>query len=607
MKLANRIFLFFGALSVISFVQFNAMGVEGCNSVDAGRYCLKKNDKYACPAGCWCEKKTKVLAVADISGLPSDKAVRYACATKDPLKESDLVTRGVHYCPDGKTSSNNDTTGAKKEADCKDGETAYDGTNNCISETSGRYCSSKGTQYDCPKGCYCTGSKNAVGTQWWNSNSGAWETIPVTSWCNNNSGWLDEYLAKRGIHYCPEDFPNSDKKQSSEKKCYFETNDNEKVYADKHVLVKPGYFLPRSSVTESQCSAGSYCPGGELRPSAKKDVGIYQCPSGYRDGDAGAQSFNECENSNGERYHIDGSVFREVITPCPAGQYLDTTASSSRFARVQCVQCEPGYFCPDGIKHERCSGLRQYSSAGQKACSTCPMAQRANLDHTGCITAPVLSTSEEVALQQIDPNNLVALQWTVDTGGSTGGGTGEDTGNGTGGSTGGGTGGSTGNGTGEDTGNGTGGSTGGGTGGSTGGGTGEDTGNGTGGSTGGGTGEDTGNGTGGSTGNGTGEDTGNGTSGSTGDDLETPVSCTDAGKYWNGNVCTECPAGWYCPGNGQHYKCPFGGASTQNKASCVLNLNETQMEYNKCWLRYWNNAAAYRKCLYGIDLATLPH
>lgn len=91
------------------------------------------------------------------------------------------------------------------------------------------------------------------------------------------------------------------------------------------------------------------------------------------------------------------------------------------------------------------------------------------------------------------------------------------------------------------------------------------------------------------------------------DDPETPVSCTTAGSYWNGAGCITCESGYFCPGNGQHYKCPFGGASTQTKASCVLNLNETQMEYNKCWLRYWNNAAAYRKCLYGIDLATLPH
>ncbi len=62
-----RIFLIAGIVSVFSFGYVNdAVAAKGCNTVDAGRYCLKKDNKRPCPEGCWCESKKNVNAVADI-------------------------------------------------------------------------------------------------------------------------------------------------------------------------------------------------------------------------------------------------------------------------------------------------------------------------------------------------------------------------------------------------------------------------------------------------------------------------------------------------------------------------------------------------------------
>ena len=760
MKLANRIFLFFGALSVISFVQFNAMGASDCAiAPKAGKYCQKPNNKPDCPKGCWCEGQAKY----HLEGRVSETRVQEICRNKNAtvaelqhLYQAKVFVCGIDYesIPYGEQEPHGfagtgitGTTVLESYSDPK-----AENSSKCKANRA-RESSGSGWLYDgnakkgCPPGCFCSGSNVRVDLDYAKVQDAC---LHLSS--NKINGFdIKTYLEERGVNYCPQ---------------------------------------------------------------------------GYTYASIGAENINQCKNSDLQNYVAPSGGGSQ--TPCQPGEYLNTVAGSLTLLNTtagnlrpslkapRCVQCEAGYYCPDGINREPCSGSFQYSRAGQAACSTCSGGRRANSDHTGCVL--VLPTSEEVARQRIEPDNLVdpeatclnsqlhkvyflpgegspagtmnpvykctgvtvtltssgftradyqfdkwncdngigykrigeqfvmpnadvncTAQWTPVPAGTytvtydCNGGTGSqfdphspytsgynvtvlannsctapsgktfdkwscngtfvtpgnqftitenttckaqwknDT-------------------------------------------------------------DQTHCPAGGEYWNGNecadcpmgaycpvndderhecenntyANTTGNavctacpvgetainnhtdctsnqtvtcgegkylpagssncvqcpdgyGCSGGTfeiknfnqgreqcmpdrvscqnysaccycpdgsnpngtysgcvnsngtvvlpedPDDPETPVSCTTAGKYWDGDGCITCESGYFCPGNGQHYKCPFGGASTQNKASCVLNLNETQMEYNKCWLRYWNNAAAYRKCLYGIDLATLPH
>ena len=616
MKLANRIFLFFCALSVISFVQFNAIAVNDCAiAPKAGKYCQKPNNKPDCPKGCWCEGQ----ATYHLEGRVSQDRVAEICRNKDAsvyelrqLHYAKVYVCGIDYnsIPYGEQDPHGfagtgitGTTVLKSYSDPK-----AENSSKCKANRA-QVSSGSGWLYDgnakkgCPPGCFCSGSNVRVDLDYAKVRDAC---LHLSS--NKINGFdIKTYLEERGVNYCPQ---------------------------------------------------------------------------GYTYASIGAENINQCKNSDLQNYVAPSGG----DTPCQPGEYLNTVAGSLTLLNTtagnlrpslkapRCVQCEAGYYCPDGINREPCSGSFQYSRAGQAACSTCSGGRRANSDHTGCVL--VLPTSEEVARQRIEPNNLVdpeaiclngpshkvyflrgagnadgtmnpvnkctgntvtlpnsnftragyqfdewncdhdigtkaagatfpmpnadvncTAQWTLVPAGTytvqytCGEGTGSvpidmnspyisgrtaialaNTCTAPNGKTF----------------------------------SGWLCGN-------------TSVGPGGSftiTANttcvaqwtdGTGGSAGGGTGGSAGGEPETPVSCTTAGKYWDGDGCITCESSYFCPGNGQHYKCPFGGASTQNKASCVLNLNETQMEYNKCWLRYWNNAAAYRKCLYGIDLATLPH
>ena len=95
------------------------------------------------------------------------------------------------------------------------------------------------------------------------------------------------------------------------------------------------------------------------------------------------------------------------------------------------------------------------------------------------------------------------------------------------------------------------------------------------------------------------------------DDPVPPVSCTTPGKYWNGDYCENCESGYFCPGDGDEYRCPLSGTTTTNRASCKLNVSKTQMygnNGNKCW-KYTgvSRASDYRDCVYGDHLESYPH
>lgn len=797
MKLVNRIFLFFGALSVISFVQFDAGGANCSNmTVADGSYCHSGLSKYCLP-GCYCLGATG----KDVS--MTNNRLEKICTKKEKPTDEERVnmnTAGVYVCPNARQFSQQQ---AKSENDCVSLE--Y-----CNTEPSkGFYCKTKseGNQ-QCPSGCWCEGGdrgKKAVGIM--NPEETGYNTIPLKSWCGKPEGdrvhWVEGYLEDRGVHYCPDEFPLSDNGSSKKEDCYRKNSSKKFYFGIKHCYA--GTYLRRNTPTTGSCDtcdAGFYCRGGDFVVSSQEDRGKTRCPDGYNSS-RGADEITDCKDARGQSYVAtsgggnNNALDVKDVVRCEPGEYLDT------LARAQCVQCEAGYYCQNGINRERCSGLRQYSNAGQAACSTCPAGRQANSTHTGCEAMTINMGSTDVAAQHEafcldgqshsvsflrgaddatgtmnpvnkctgntvtlpssgftragyqfdewncgnigiraagatfsmpDANVTCTAQWTpVPAGTYT---VSYTCGDGSGSAP-----------------------------------------------------VDNGsyahnysvtvksntctapsgktfdiwscNGTfvtpgnqftitenttckaqwkndtdqtvhcpqGGKYWNGNGcvdcpmgaycpvndderhECENNTYSNTTGNEVctacpvgETAInnhtdctsnqtvtcgegkylpagssncvqcpdgygcsggtfeiknfnqgreqcmpdrvscqnysaccycpdgsnpndtysgcvnsngtvvlpedpddSCTTAGKYWDGDGCITCESGYFCPGNGQHYKCPFGGASTQNKASCILNLNETQMEYNKCWLRYWNNAAAYRKCLYGIDLATLLH
>ena len=82
-----------------------------------------------------------------------------------------------------------------------------------------------------------------------------------------------------------------------------------------------------------------------------------------------------------------------------------------------------------------------------------------------------------------------------------------------------------------------------------------------------------------------------------------------AGKYYllEGSSCVSCENNYFCPGNGQHYKCPFNGRSTNLEGrSCSFTVSKAQL--STCW-RYATNPPEYRDCMYGNlpSLESLAH
>ena len=65
-----------------------------------------------------------------------------------------------------------------------------------------------------------------------------------------------------------------------------------------------GYYLPKSSQSCSQCTAGKYCPGGEYTYNTSKDQGINDCPSGYAHSAAGSDENTDCYMSVAKGYYV---------------------------------------------------------------------------------------------------------------------------------------------------------------------------------------------------------------------------------------------------------------------------------------------------------------
>ena len=384
----------------------------GCNSVGAGKYCLEKNEKKECPAGCYCDGMKNSPAVANILGLPSDMAVRYACAKQDPTLANQLSNAGVHYCGLEKTSPR----GSDNASDCKSGKTAYDGSDNCTGTVNeGHYCKSKNNHNKCPEGCYCEGGENAVGDQWWNSSSKKWTGILVETWCNgHNRSYLTSYLNDRGIFYCPEAFPDSDKGAKKKGDCYF-TVDGIKVYEKNKYAIDVGYYFPKGTITQQACECESgtqcYCPGKQsVSASNTQAVGREICPRTK----VSNSNKTDCECPEGTEWVDDqdacvsqgnngggtqgGGTQGGDSNSCSPGQYWKITAearvNTPAVRRVtagagSCTDCEAGYYCPDKEHKYPCTGDTYTDRPRQTQCLPCngTVTYTGNLN-TGCSTDP---------------------------------------------------------------------------------------------------------------------------------------------------------------------------------------------------------------------------
>ena len=394
-KSVCRIFLVAGIVSVFSFGYVNdAVAAKGCNTVDAGRYCLKKDNKRPCPEGCWCESKKNVNAVADI--LSNHTAVKHACSLRYSGVENELKKAGIHYCPEGQTtfesSDDNSGYGADEESDCKDGYTAQDGSLNCRNSVDkGRYCLKKDNRRDCPEGCYCEGKKDAIGEQWLDDST--WKTLPVKSWCNghmngSNSAPKSDYLEKRGIHYCPPEFPKSFAKMSKKEDCYALINNYKVSYME--ISCDSGTYLP-SIISDDACPTEYHVIGyytwdvydayncwddnnhkGDFECKHCKEgyyCGGYNGPVGTSDGDN--KGIQKCPNTLTS--NVGAKDIKECYIKCGSGKYGKWDKDS-----YSCETCPNGCTCPGGTMYYTGKGWGE--DFGKKCGSDNPPAD----SETGC-------------------------------------------------------------------------------------------------------------------------------------------------------------------------------------------------------------------------------
>ncbi|CAG9314260.1 unnamed protein product [Blepharisma stoltei] len=125
------------------------------------------------------------------------------------------------------------------------------------------------------------------------------------------------------------------------------------------ITCSPGYFCDGSTSSSNMrqaCTAGFYCPGGDITPTYECDRGYY-CPGGTAD---------------------------EIL--CPAGKYQMNTKQSS------CVTCDPGYYCDLGASSETLCPTGYYcpSGTGYYHSYPCPVGTYNSLigqsDSTACVS-----------------------------------------------------------------------------------------------------------------------------------------------------------------------------------------------------------------------------
>ena len=202
---------------------------------------------------------------------------------------------------------------------------------------------------DCKPGCFCTGG----GTKTLSLDPDDKISASVLeAYCRHERNDCPKGSANGGeaygacgrhnnakIYRCPDAFPNSSSKATSEEQCYT-TVGSKKLYYKK-VSCIAGKYLPINSDSCVPCKTGErdYCPGIEnVYPSVSTDKGVSSCAPNQK-----ANSTHTACEDNG-------------IT-CIAGTYLPADS-------LTCAACPDGYYCKGGTwpqqpidqGNERCSG-----------------------------------------------------------------------------------------------------------------------------------------------------------------------------------------------------------------------------------------------------------
>jgi len=429
MKFKNHVFFMLGLASVFSMGTFDAMA-KACNkkNVEAGKWCIEGGSEQDCRAGCYCvgaNKKKGISLWVDVAKF-----------CRESTNVNAYSEQGVYKCPDGKTSN----TKAKTISDCYDVQTSSSESTNCTyAPAAGRYCKYKGGQPLCEPGCYCPGGNtSAVG------NNGSYER-QVTSRCADHGASAESYLAARSIHYCPDDFPDSDSGTSKIDNCYFKDGSKKVKYGDANISVPAGKYLPKQKKDPATCPAGKYCPGGSFKPSAVEDKGAYDCSGsgavvssdkascvitcspGYYFAKS-TQACKDCHTlENSKKYCPDTTTVTLQIANASyedKGIYTCNNGYIANASRTDCIEsvvectagkylkkntetpstCQAGYYCEGGSFSysalqdqgiEPCTGNTK-SSSGQSQCTQCPSNKIANTTHTACVDPDDPDADEEL-------------------------------------------------------------------------------------------------------------------------------------------------------------------------------------------------------------------
>lgn len=128
--------------------------------------------------------------------------------------------------------------------------------NDCTGDVdAGLYCKNWGNKPRCPAGCYCPGGvKRAVGT-----------SHDANFACTNRTpGAEEKWMNDSGIYYCPSDYPHSNKSSSTIWDCFDGSGNH---YVAPPVTYTAGKYVYRRmgiGHAEDDCPKGCYCEGGAV-------------------------------------------------------------------------------------------------------------------------------------------------------------------------------------------------------------------------------------------------------------------------------------------------------------------------------------------------------
>ena len=334
--------------------SLDCKNVEWCNNQpDSGKYCERKYKTSgsgsvikSCPDGCWCEGKAKgqkavgILNPFSSTGTDTIPLVAWCGRTGSNRVhnlESYLNERGVHYCPDDFPHSDN---ASEKVTNCyaKANETEgfgkmYYGQVTCtpgyfLKKGTGR----AGLCIQCTSGSYCEGGTFVV-----------------------------SYKEDQGIESCPSGYSSG----PAAKKI----TDCKNASGQNYVVPSGGSNLKPVDVS-----------GLTVVPAVADTV--YHCSAGQ---------------------YLSGSTNVGLVSGTGS-----TSGSLNKFGT--CLDCPAGSYCPGDDTAKPCTGSRRYSTAGQSNCSTCPLGRQANSTHTGCEPATINMDSTNVAAQRVEASDLVAWE-----------------------------------------------------------------------------------------------------------------------------------------------------------------------------------------------------